>query len=81
MCCLFSGVVSTVAGGGGDDQSGYVDGMFFSARFNFPTSVAVTSMGDVFVADTYNNIIRKVTSSGKFVFLISCLCLLAVRAI
>jgi hypothetical protein len=35
-----------------------------AARFNYPSGVAVDSAGNVYVADTGNNTIRKVTSAG-----------------
>ena len=57
-----SGVVTTLAGLAG--IPGSRDGTGSNARFNNPSGVAVDSSGNVYVADTYNNIIRKVTPSG-----------------
>ena len=57
-----SGVVTTLAGLGG--VSGTNDGTGNAARFNFPTSVAVDNTGNVFVTDTGNGTIRRVTSTG-----------------
>ena len=57
-----SGVVSTFAGSPGN--AGSDDGAAATARFNFPTSVAVDGAGNLYVADTGNQIIRKVTSTG-----------------
>ncbi len=57
-------MVSTLAGGGGGTLLGYVDGVGTVARFNGPYGIASLSSGDVMVADTYNNNIRKITSSG-----------------
>jgi sugar lactone lactonase YvrE len=51
-----TGAVSTLAGLAG--ASGSADGMGTAARFNFPTGVAVTSTGDVYLADTSNDTIR-----------------------
>jgi len=57
-----NGVVTTLAGSAG--QSGSADGTNNTARFDYPSGVAVDSVGNVYVADTYNSTIRKVTSSG-----------------
>ncbi len=43
---------------------GAIDGTGSAARFNQPSGVAVDSAGNVYVADTYNNTIRKVTPGG-----------------
>ena len=56
------GVVSTVAG---DGAAGWVDGPGTQARFNGPTGVAVDLLGNVFVADTYNDRIRKIAPDGS----------------
>ncbi len=63
-----AGVVSTVAGGGGSSLSGYVDGVGSLARFYYPYGVSILSTGDMVVADTFNNVIRKITSSGALSF-------------
>ncbi len=57
-----SGVVTTIAGLAG--QSGSADGTGNAARFNYPSSAAVDSSGNLYVADYGNNTIRKITSSG-----------------
>ncbi len=57
-----SGVVTTLAGNA--ELSGSADGTNNAALFNFPRSVAVDSAGIVYVADSGNNTIRKVTSDG-----------------
>ena len=57
-----NGVVTTLAGSAG--QAGSVDGAGSAARFSHPEGVAVDGEGNVFVADTQNCTIRKVTSSG-----------------
>ena len=53
---------STLAGLAG--SSGSVDGTGSDARFYDPSGVAVDSAGSVYVADTFNNTIRKIASSG-----------------
>jgi uncharacterized repeat protein (TIGR02543 family) len=58
-----SGLVSTFAGLAG--VSGAQDGTGSAARFNSPTGLAIDGNGNLFVADTLNDTIRKVTSSGQ----------------
>ncbi len=55
------GVVSTLAGTG---TQGFMDGAGNVAQFNFPAGVVVDGSGNVYVADTDNNRIRKITSGG-----------------
>src|ERR1700687_2580054 len=57
-----AGMVSTLAGLAG--TAGRADGAGSTARFNFPNSVAVDGSGNVYVADTSNHTIRKVTAAG-----------------
>src|SRR6185436_18570413 len=57
-----TGVVTTLAGTAG--VSGSTDGTGAAARFLTPYGVAVDSIGNVYVSDYYNNIIRKVTAAG-----------------
>ena len=56
------GHVSTVAGGG---TAGYVDGPVDKAQFNGPIGLAVSEGGDIYVADTYNDVIRMITTEGQ----------------
>ncbi|HWH68601.1 MAG TPA: hypothetical protein VNT26_04415, partial [Candidatus Sulfotelmatobacter sp.] len=57
-----AGVVSTVAGLAGNAGSG--DGTGSAASFNSPYGVAVDVSGNVYVADTFNHVIRKITPAG-----------------
>jgi hypothetical protein len=57
-----AGVVTTLAGGVG--VTGTNDGPGTVARFNLPLGVAVDGSGNVYVADTYNHTIRKITPGG-----------------
>jgi sugar lactone lactonase YvrE len=54
-------LVSTLAGTG---AAGFVDGPAISAQFNDPSGVAIDSQGNVFVTDTYNYSVRKITPTG-----------------
>jgi streptogramin lyase len=56
-------VVTTVAGLAG--VTGSADGVGASARFNGPRGVAVDNSGNIFVADTFNDTIRKITPAGS----------------
>ena len=56
------GTTTTLAGT--FDVTGSADGTGTSAQFNFPRGVAVDSAGNVFVADTRNHTIRKITPAG-----------------
>ena len=55
------GIVSTFAG---NVTAGYVDGQGATAYFNNPKGIAIDVAGNIYVADTYNNRIRKITSTG-----------------
>jgi sugar lactone lactonase YvrE len=57
-----AGVVTTFAGTAG--QFGSADGTGSAARFDGPGGVAVDGSGNVYVADTYNGTIRKITPTG-----------------
>ncbi|MCX6944180.1 MAG: NHL repeat-containing protein, partial [Opitutales bacterium] len=55
-------VVTTLAGTAG--SPGAADGTGSAARFNSPFGVAVDGAGNVYVADTFNHTIRKITAGG-----------------
>jgi hypothetical protein len=58
ICLLDTdGEVTTIAGSG----FGFIDGDGDSARFRFPTAVAVGPNDNLYVADTFNHAIRKLT--------------------
>lgn len=57
-------IVSTLAGKV-SKTGGSADGQGNSARFNFPTAVAVVPSGDIFVADTANHEIRKISGAAN----------------
>ena len=56
-----AGVVTTLAGSG---SSGFLDGAPGTAKFSYPSGVAVDASGNVYVADEFNDRIRKVTPTG-----------------
>ncbi|HEY1791370.1 MAG TPA: hypothetical protein VGG34_00515 [Opitutaceae bacterium] len=55
-----SGTVSTLAGIPG--QPGLTDGTAAGARFSGPMGVAVDPSGSVYVADTFNNAVRRISN-------------------
>lgn len=57
-----NGSVSTLAG---DGQPGYADGQGRAARFHAPVGLAVDTRGNVYVADTYNDRIRRIAPDGS----------------
>lgn len=56
-----TGMVSTIAG---DGSRGFADGTGTAAKFNSPQGVTVDQWGNLFVTDTGNNFVRKITPSG-----------------
>lgn len=57
-----AGMVTTLAGTA--EIEGHADGIGTAATFGFPSDVAVDTAGNVYVTDSVNNIIRKITSAG-----------------
>jgi sugar lactone lactonase YvrE len=57
-----NGTITTVAGSGSRGYTGN-NGPALSAAFLSPNGVAVDSSGNIYIADSYNNVVREVTSS------------------
>ncbi len=57
-----AGNVTTLAGNG---SPGYLDANGTGAMFNNPQGISVDANGNVYVSDSYNNYIRKVTPGGQ----------------
>ncbi|HEX4957270.1 MAG TPA: IPT/TIG domain-containing protein [Lacibacter sp.] len=55
-------VVSTIAGNG---NRGSNNGIGADATFNYPTGIVIDRQGNLFVADSYNLTIRKISSNGS----------------
>ena len=55
------GEVSTLAG----SVKGFANGKGNEARFDFPSGITIDKSGNLYVADTNNHCIRKVTPSGE----------------
>lgn len=55
------GIGSLVAGG---NRAGYADGKGSDALFHDPEDIAVDGAGNVFVADTWNHCVRKISPDG-----------------
>jgi len=55
------GDVSTLAGNG---QQGFEDGIGTDAQFFLPLGLATDNVGNIYVADTFNHRIRKITPEG-----------------
>ena len=60
---LPDGTVSTLAGTAG--QFGSIDGVGAAARFGWLQNLAVDSAGNIYAADTFYNVIRKIVPDGS----------------
>lgn len=65
-----AGVVTTVAGSAG--LFGFTDGTGSAARFGGPSAIAVDGAGTLYVADTSQNTIRKITAGGVVTTIAGC---------
>jgi len=55
------GVVTTVTG---SNQSDYVNGAVEEARFRFPQGMVTDDLGNIYVADEANGVIRRISKNG-----------------
>lgn len=60
--CPAAGIITTVAGTGDAGNSGY-PGPAKACEMSAPTGVALDGAGNLYIADTGNNVIRKITAS------------------
>jgi sugar lactone lactonase YvrE len=56
------GAVTTLAGAAG--AVGYADGAGSAARFNLPSRLDTDAQGNVYLTDTGNSVVRKITAAG-----------------
>jgi sugar lactone lactonase YvrE len=57
------GEVKTIAG----STEGFADGFALEAQFNTPSGIAIDKDGNIIIADTSNNRIRKLSADGRLV--------------
>ena len=55
------GIVSTFSG----SSAGFADGQGTVAKFNLPVGITIDSSGNLYVSDTSNHVIRKISPSGS----------------
>jgi sugar lactone lactonase YvrE len=58
-----SGIITTIAGNGTNGYSGD-GGQATAAELNSPTNVILDDFGNLYIADYYNNVIRKINTLG-----------------
>lgn len=56
-----AGAVTTIAGSG---QAGAQNGLGIQASFNDPAGITIDALGNLYIADANNNLIRKITPGG-----------------
>ncbi len=60
-----AGIVTTLSSLAGTiDGPGFANGTGSAARFNMPSGIALDASGNLYVTDTDNNLVRKVTTAG-----------------
>jgi sugar lactone lactonase YvrE len=60
-----AGIITTIAGSSLTPGFGGDGGLATAAQLNKPQGVRLDAVGNVFIADTFNNVIRKVDLAGK----------------
>lgn len=48
-------------------EMGYQDGTAANAKFSMPSGLAMDATGNLLIADTYNNVVRKITRQGQVI--------------
>lgn len=56
------GTITVLSGAG---TSGFADGKGTAAKFNYPNGIAIAKNGDLYITDSNNHRIRKVTQDGE----------------
>ena len=61
--------MTRLAGGGsaGGTAGGSIDGMGSVAKFQNPYTLGIDTMGTVYVADTYNHLVRMISPTGTII--------------
>ncbi|MBP6126718.1 NHL repeat-containing protein [Flavobacterium sp.] len=58
-----AGLVTTFAG----STAGFVDGFVTAAKFYYPHDICIDTLGNLYIADTFNNKIRKIATGSLIV--------------
>ncbi|MCF8368644.1 MAG: T9SS type A sorting domain-containing protein [Bacteroidales bacterium] len=54
-------MVTTIAGSG---QAGYLDGISEQAMFNYPRGICLDDTGNIYIGDSWNHRVRKISTTG-----------------